>query len=534
MKFMKIGLTAIALMAIATPTYGTFVIAGEVQDEQGDLVDWDPFFSSLLMTDLGGGIHSIDVPNLLDGTRYDFKIVDDQGDPPAEWGDPEITPNQLTLIGDADGTVNITVDTNVTNAIGSPATWINFDNAPFQVVGDFMDEAGGAGDWNPADPMFAMTDNGGGYYTYDAVISTPGLYNFKVTFGDGWDDQIGVGGFNNNAATYQFITAAANEPVTMFVDLANRQLGATATVYSIGTLTVAGDLQTEQGDPADWDVANSSLVMSESGGVHTVAVSNLADGVAYDFTIYNDAGSPPVGPGSPQITPNNITMYGDADGNATITVDTNVTNLQNNPAVWADFDNAPLQVVGDFMDEAGGLADWDPADPAFAMTADGNGYYTFDAVISTPGAYQFKATFGAGWDDQVGTDGFSDNASAFGFETTTADEAITLFVDLANRTLGLVSASIPGDLNGDGYVGLDDLQPILDHWNQNVTVGDASMGDIAGPNGSGPDGYVGLDDLQPVLDHWNEGILPTPSAIPEPAGIALLGLGLAAVIKRRA
>ncbi len=525
MKFYKAGLTAIALLALATPTYGTFVIAGEVQDEQGDLADWDPTGSSLLMSDLGGGIYTISVPNLLDGTRYDFKVVDDEGTPPAVWGDPEITPNQLTLIGDADGTVQITVDTNVTNAIGSFATWINFDNAPLHVVGDFMDEAGGFADWDPADPAFAMTDQGSGYYTFDAVISTPGVYNFKVTFGDGWDDQIGVGGFNNNAATYQFITSAVDEPVTMFVDLSNRQIGATAAVYQIGTLTVAGDFQTEQGDPADWDVENSSIVMSESGGVYTVTVSNLSDGVAYDFTIFNDAGSPPVSSSDPKITPVDITMYGDASGDATITVDTNVTNLQNNPSVWVDFDTAPLQVVGDFMDEAGGLADWDPADPAFAMTAEGDGYYTFDAVISTPGTYVFKTSFGAGWSDQVGTDGFSDNAQVFVFETTIADEAITMFVDLANRQLGLVSASIPGDLNGDGFVGLDDLDIILSAWNQNVPPADSA----ADPSG---DGFVGLDDLDIVLNHWNEGTPPS-AVVPEPATVALLGMGLFATMKRR-
>ena len=96
------------------------------------------------------------------------------------------------------------------------------------------------------------------------------------------------------------------------------------------------------------------------------------------------------------------------------------------------------------------------------------------------------------------------------------------------------TVAIPGDLNGDGYVGLDDLQPILDHWNQNVTVGDPSMGDIAGPGGTGPDGYVGLDDLQPVLDHWNEGTLPTPSSIPEPASLALFTIaGLSTLTRRR-
>ena len=107
-----------------------------------------------------------------------------------------------------------------------------------------------------------------------------------------------------------------------------------------------------------------------------------------------------------------------------------------------------------------------------------------------------------------------------------------LFWDTSNLlTTGVIevvdSLGIPGDLNGDGYVGLDDLQPILDHWNQTVTVGDAAMGDISGPGGV-PDGYVGLDDLQPVLDHWNEGTLPTPGLpganIPEPSTFALLGL----------
>ena len=92
---------------------------------------------------------------------------------------------------------------------------------------------------------------------------------------------------------------------------------------------------------------------------------------------------------------------------------------------------------------------------------------------------------------------------------------------------------LPGDLNGDGYVGLDDLQPILDHWNQNVTTGDPLEGDVTGPGGS-PDGYVGLDDLQVVLDNWNAGTSPDHYAnIPEPGSLALLGIGVFSGVKRR-
>lgn len=87
-----------------------------------------------------------------------------------------------------------------------------------------------------------------------------------------------------------------------------------------------------------------------------------------------------------------------------------------------------------------------------------------------------------------------------------------------NYLLMPVVVGLQGDLNGDGYVGLDDLAPILNHWNQSVDPGDISAGDANG------DGYVGLDDLQPVLDHWNEGTLSPAYAIPEPGmGVWLLG-----------
>ena len=93
---------------------------------------------------------------------------------------------------------------------------------------------------------------------------------------------------------------------------------------------------------------------------------------------------------------------------------------------------------------------------------------------------------------------------------------------------------LPGDLNADGYVGLDDLAPVLSHWNQTVAVGDLSVGDISA------DGYIGLDDLQVLLDHWNTGTLPTQgdvavggAVIPEPGAGVLLGVGVLGVLRRR-
>jgi matrixin len=86
--------------------------------------------------------------------------------------------------------------------------------------------------------------------------------------------------------------------------------------------------------------------------------------------------------------------------------------------------------------------------------------------------------------------------------------------------------SLAGDLDGSGFVGIDDLNIVLGAWNQSVPPGNA----LADPSG---DGFVGIDDLNIVLGNWNAGTPPTAgAAIPEPGTLALLGLALPALLRR--
>jgi len=89
------------------------------------------------------------------------------------------------------------------------------------------------------------------------------------------------------------------------------------------------------------------------------------------------------------------------------------------------------------------------------------------------------------------------------------------------------AVDLPGDLNGDGFVGIDDLNIVLGNWNQNVPPANP----LADPSG---DGFVGIDDLNEVLGNWNTGTPPAAAAaVPEPSAIALLSLGALGLVRRR-
>ena len=91
----------------------------------------------------------------------------------------------------------------------------------------------------------------------------------------------------------------------------------------------------------------------------------------------------------------------------------------------------------------------------------------------------------------------------------------------------LEALALEGDGNGDGFVGLTDLDAVLSHWNQTVASGQMALGDYTG------DGYVGLSDLDVVLAGWNAGIPPSGLPAPEPGTALILSCVLGLALRRR-
>jgi hypothetical protein len=102
----------------------------------------------------------------------------------------------------------------------------------------------------------------------------------------------------------------------------------------------------------------------------------------------------------------------------------------------------------------------------------------------------------------------------------------------AKGFLGTTSATatlliqLQGDANLDGFVGIEDLNIVLNHWSESVPALVPQFGDLTG------DGFVGINDLNLVLSAWNSNVVPPVAVVPEPATAGLLLLPLLGMRRR--
>lgn len=104
------------------------------------------------------------------------------------------------------------------------------------------------------------------------------------------------------------------------------------------------------------------------------------------------------------------------------------------------------------------------------------------------------------------------------------------YVDIQSFTITIEGEpfGFVSDANGDGFVGISDLNIVLGNWGRTVFPGDVLSGDLNG------DGYVGIGDINPVLSDWGTGSPPAAvSLVPEPATVTVLALLAVTTLRRR-
>lgn len=227
--------------------------------------------------------------------------------------------------------------------------------------------------------------------------------------------------------------------------------------------------------------------------------------------------------------------------------------------------------------DSNNAANLDPGDPFYTTEWDNNTYYTvgfgpgvtIDGTQKTVGIINHDyysgflamlGSFGVGDNDAIthasqgsfiafsfeGTDGTHYGWVQVGRQTGPSTFTTAKYHSYAFETTPDTPISTPlsGDLNFDGFVGIEDLNVVLSNWNENVDHGDWTQGDISGfiqdadtgraSGMPGGDGFVGIEDLNAVLSNWNTGTPPTvDSLVPEPTSLVLLAAGAGALGLRR-
>ena len=434
------------------PPPETVTIAGTVQPEMGCPGEWDPSCAESQLTyDAANDIWlaTFELP----AGDYLYKAAlngtwDDNYGLNAEYYGPDIP---LTV--EEDGPVTFWYDHKtrwVTDSINSIIA---------TVPGNYQDEAGCSGEWQPDCLLTQLQDpDGDGIYQFVTVIPA-GEYEAKVALNRTWDVNYGVDG-ELDGGNIPF-TAPEDEAViftydpetnVMEISTGDPAMAASSASSSAGSLpdpvipmpdlvVIPGTIQSVLGCGGDWDPTCevTALTFSEENQLWSASFDIPAGEYEYKAAINGSwdvnfgLNAQPGGPNIPLVVTEDstVTFYFDSDtGWVTDSVNSLIAN-----------------VPGSFQSEIGCSDDWMPSCLAsWLQDPDGDGTFIFQTVDIPAGEYEAKVAVNLSWDENYGEAGAQDGAN-IAFSVAEDNQLVTFIFDSGSNLLTIISGE--GGIQGN-------------------------------------------------------------------------------------
>jgi len=174
------------------------------------------------------------------------------------------------------------------------------------------------------------------------------------------------------------------------------------------------------GDFNGWNAAGN-MMTEIAPGIHQVSLTSVGAG-RHEYKVTD-------GTWSWNYPGPNSWFYADAEGNITLTFDSNT---------YADGWLSASQRLGQSVDPGSWVAvgdwqGWNNANPATAMVSQGGGIYLYQQVITPPGTHEWKAVVSGTW-DSISWDNRSVSTANYAFTTTETDNVVRFWVNATNGT----------------------------------------------------------------------------------------------------
>jgi pullulanase-type alpha-1,6-glucosidase len=377
-----------ALLADHTADPASVAIVGSLQDELGCPGDWQPECPATeLASDPDDDVWQETFALPAGSWEYKAALNDSWDENYGEGGEP----------GGANIPLDLGADTDVKFYYDHKSHWItdNVNSRIATAVGDFQDELGCPGDWQPDCLRSWLQDpDGDGTYTFSTDQIPAGNYEAKVAIDESWDESYGAGGGGDNipfevpdgATVHFFFESATNIPDIVV------EAGPPS-----DTVAIVGDLQSELGCPDDWqpECPDTELAYDPDDDVWQETYPVPAGLWSYKAAL-NDSWDE-------SYPADNIPLD--------LGADTDVKFYYDHKSHWVtdNVNSVIATAVGDFQDELGCPGDWQPdCLRSWLQDLDGDGIYSFTTDQIPAGNYEAKVAIDESWDENYGEGGVPD------------------------------------------------------------------------------------------------------------------------------